>query len=98
MKTANEITANAIYKILGQNCYAVPSDSCSAMYKVCFDNDAANWTCTCKHGYYQAERGLAAHCKHVAAVQVSIKANKPLETSQKGHLNGSTQGFSLLKR
>ena len=77
MKTANEITANAIYKILGQNCWAVPSDSSTSMYKVCFSESASNWECTCRHGEVQASRCQAAHCKHVAAVQISIKANMP---------------------
>jgi hypothetical protein len=77
MKTANEITANAIYKILGQNCWAVPSDSTDAMYKVCFSESASNWECTCRHGEVMSQYGHAAHCKHVAAVQVSIKANLP---------------------
>ncbi len=92
MTTKTEIKAAAIYKILNQNCYAVPSDSSNDMYKVCFDESASNWTCTCKHGEFQASRGQAARCKHVAAVQISIKANlrpvvKPVEISVKGTLN-----------
>lgn len=97
---ASELKANAIYKIIGMNCYAVPSNSSDKMYKVCFDESATNWTCSCKHGEIQASRGLAAKCCHVSAVQISIVANKkvtkPLETSQKGHLH-SAIGFSLLK-
>ncbi len=91
---ATEIKANAIYKILSQNCWMVPSDSSNEMYKVCFDESTSNWTCTCKHGEFQASRGQAARCKHVAAVQISIKANlKPVvvETSQKGTLNRKSE-------
>ena len=93
---ATEITSSAIYKIIGGDCWAVPSDSGNGIYKVCFEN--TSWTCTCKHGEIQAHRGQDARCKHVAAVQTSIKANsKPaVETSQKGHLH-SAQGFSLLR-
>ncbi len=95
---ATEIKANAIYKIIGQNCYAVPSNSSDAMYKVCFDESAANWTCTCRHGEVQSERGQAARCCHVAAVQVSIKANLPVSTDQKGLLHSASgKAFSLLK-
>jgi hypothetical protein len=99
MKTANEITATAIYKILGQNCWAVPSDSSNAMYKVCFSESASNWECTCRHGEVMSQHGHAAHCKHVAAVQVSIKANLPVPTSDERlnmPLNGQ-RAFSLLK-
>ncbi len=98
--TKTEITATAIYKITiketGKVCYAVPSDSSDKMYTTCFDEATSGWTCTCAHGTHQAQRGRDAHCKHVAAAQTSIKANKPLETSQKGSLHGS-QGFSLMR-
>src|SRR6266487_4146722 len=76
MKTTKEITSTAIYKIIGQNCWAVPSDRSGDLYKVCFDEPSSNWTCGCDHGGYQAQKGQAAHCKHVAAVQTSILANK----------------------
>ncbi len=91
---ATEIKANAIYRVISQNCWMVPSDSSSAMYKVCFDESASNWTCTCKHGQFQASRGQAARCKHVGAVQTSIKANLKqavVETSQKGTLNRKSE-------
>jgi hypothetical protein len=99
MKTTNEIKANAIYKILGHDCWMVPSDNSSDMYKVCYNNELNIWECECRHGEEMANIARGAHCKHVAAVQTSVKANlKPItDVSQKGHLNGSTQGFSLLR-
>jgi hypothetical protein len=73
--TKTEIKSTAIYKILDMNCYAVPSNSSDTMYKVCFDDASANWTCTCKHGEIQASRGQGAKCCHVDAVQISVVAN-----------------------
>ncbi len=94
-----EITANAIYKVLNHDCWMVPSDSSSDMYKVCYNTHLNIWECECRHGEEQAKNAQPARCKHVAAVQVSIKANLPVSTDQKGTLNGSCGGhaFSLLK-
>jgi hypothetical protein len=36
-------------------------------------------------------------CHHATLALAREDERKPLETSQKGHLNGSSQGFSLLK-
>jgi hypothetical protein len=97
-KQATEIKSNAIYKILGQNCWMVPSDTSSTMYKVCFDEASSNWTCACRHGEVQAQRGQAAHCKHVAAVQVSIKANLKQEQDEGLRFSpwhGSNRGAEL---
>jgi hypothetical protein len=81
--TKPEITATAIYKILGHDCWMVPSDSADTMYKVCYNNELNIWECECRHGQEQAKNAQPARCKHVRAVQVSIvankKATKPLE-------------------
>lgn len=92
MKTATEITANAIYKVTtkatGQTCYAVPSDSTpGAYYITCFDEKSTNWTCTCKAGEIAAHRGQSANCKHARAAQTSIIANKErIEAERQAYL------------
>jgi len=97
-----EITATAIYKVLNHDCWMVPADSSSDMYKVCYNTHLNIWECECRHGEEQAKNAQPARCKHVRAVQVSILANKkvtkPLETSQKGLLHSASgKAFSLLK-
>jgi hypothetical protein len=93
--TKATITATAIYKVTSkatnETCYMVPSDSqANVYYKACWNESESRWTCTCKAG----ENGRA--CKHTAAAQVSVLANKPLETSQKGSLH-SAKAFSLMR-
>jgi hypothetical protein len=92
-KMATEIKANAIYKILNQNCWAVPSNSSDTLYRVCFDEASSNWTCTCKHGEIQASRGQSAKCCHVAAVQISVKAN--LQQEQEAYASRLHNGVTL---
>jgi len=89
---ATGIKANAIYRVISQNCWMVPSDSSNDMYKVCFNSNLNIWECECRHGQEMAKVARNAHCKHVQAVQISIKANlkqvsvtKPVEV--KGTLN-----------
>jgi hypothetical protein len=96
MTTKTEIQATAIYKVTiketGKECYAVPSDSQPGTYYItCWNEQETRWTCTCEAGKH------GRTCKHVRAAQVSVLANKPVATDQKGTLNGSTQGFSLLR-
>jgi len=91
---ATEIKATAIYRVISQNCWMVPSDSSSDMYKVCFNSNLNIWECECRHGEEMAKYARNAHCKHVAAVQISIKANLKqavVETSQKGTLNRKSE-------
>jgi len=93
-----EITATAIYKIIGHDCWMVPSDSSSDMHKVCYNNDLNIWECECRHGEEMAKYARNAHCKHVAAVQISIKANLPLSTDQKGYLHSASgKAFSIMR-
>ena len=106
MKNTSEIQATAIYKITdhitGKICYAVPSDSKpGCYYKTCWNTESASWECTCEAGHWSAKAGRSANCKHSKAAQVSIMANKEAQVEAvrepRGTLNGSSQGFSLLR-
>ncbi len=90
----NKVTS----KSTGETVYSVKSDSSDTYYRMTWNVQAIQWECDCP---------ATKPCKHLralqevlkakrAAAQESIKANKPLETSQKGHLHGS-QGFSLMR-
>ncbi|HYT33856.1 MAG TPA: SWIM zinc finger family protein [Ktedonobacteraceae bacterium] len=78
MKQATEIKATAIFRVIGQPCWGVPSDDARRAhpYKVCWNEETGLWECECRDGQFAAGRGQSANCKHVRAVMTSVLANK----------------------
>jgi hypothetical protein len=61
-------------------------------------DDTKDYQVTTVHGKVSSCSTPATHpCYICRDAQAREDASKPLETSQKGALNGSSQGFSLLR-
>lgn len=102
IKKQAEITSPTINRVESKDgkClgYLVKSDSqANTYYQVTWSNEFMGWRCSCPS---------RVSCKHIRAVreyamiryQHEHGKEEVLPTSQKGHLNGSTQGFSLMKK
>ena len=96
MKNASdiEIPGNAIVRIIGTDCWYVPSHTPGHDdHKVCWNAEQVRWECSCSNGKEMAKRGQSARCYAVNAVMVSVLANKqeyllasePVDVTYKSH-------------
>ena len=72
-----EVGNNCIARIIGTDCWLVPSHTPGHdAHRVCWNSDLCIWECSCANGIHAKAKRESARCYAVNAVMVSVLANK----------------------